>query len=80
MVHRVSRFGIVNAYLVEEDDGLTLIDTMIPRSTNKVVLTAKGLGKPIVRIVDLFPQTPHIECVALLEAGPRGVANPERDA
>ena len=31
-VTRVSRFGFVNAYLVEEDDGLTLIDTMLPRS------------------------------------------------
>ena len=27
---RVSRFGFVNVYLVEEDDGLTLVDTAIP--------------------------------------------------
>ena len=30
-VNRISRFGFVNAYLVEEEDGLTVIDTMIPR-------------------------------------------------
>jgi hypothetical protein len=28
-VNRISRLGMVNAYLVREDDGLTLIDTMI---------------------------------------------------
>ena len=31
-----------------------------------------------VRPVDLFPQTPHIECVARLTAGPDGVKNPDR--
>src|ERR687897_54009 len=29
-IHRISRFGFVNAYLVEEDDGLTLIDAALP--------------------------------------------------
>jgi 23S rRNA (uracil1939-C5)-methyltransferase len=29
--------------------------------------------------VDMFPHTPHIECVALLEAGPDGVANPSSE-
>ena len=50
MVHRISRFGIVNAYLVEEEDGLTLIDTMLPRSAKPVLTAARELGKPIVRI------------------------------
>ena len=59
-VTRISRIGMVNAYLVEADDGLTLIDTMIPRSTNKVLLTAKGLGKPIVRIALTHAHADHV--------------------
>ena len=68
MVHRVSRFGIVNAYLVEEDDGLTLIDTLIPRSANKVLLTAKGLGAPIVRIALTHAHEDHIGSLDALAA------------
>ena len=39
--HRLSRLGFVNAYLVEEDDGLTLVDTMIPRS-GKAIRSRRG--------------------------------------
>ncbi len=46
---------------------------------NAAQLVEAGYVFKRVRPVDLFPQTPHIECVALLEAGPDGVANPERD-
>jgi glyoxylase-like metal-dependent hydrolase (beta-lactamase superfamily II) len=57
-VTRVSRFGFVNAYLVEEDDGLTLIDTMLPRST-KAILGAAG-GRPIRRIALTHAHGDHI--------------------
>ena len=46
---------------------------------NAAQLVQAGYELRRVRPVDLFPQTPHIECVALLEAGAGGVRNPETD-
>jgi glyoxylase-like metal-dependent hydrolase (beta-lactamase superfamily II) len=57
-VTRVSRFGFVNAYLVEEDDGLTLVDTMLPRSAGAILKAAAG--RPIVRIALTHAHGDHI--------------------
>src|SRR3954449_8163345 len=59
-VTRVSRFGFVNGYLVEEDDGLTLIDTMLPKSGKVVLAKADELGRPIVRIALTHAHGDHI--------------------
>jgi len=50
----------VNCYLVREDDGLTLIDTGLPGSTNAILEAARGLGMPIRRIVLTHAHGDHI--------------------
>jgi glyoxylase-like metal-dependent hydrolase (beta-lactamase superfamily II) len=70
-VHRISRFGFVNAFLVEEDDGLTLIDTAIPRSAGAITKAADALGKPIRRIALTHAHGDHIGSLdALVEMLP----------
>ena len=59
-VTRISRFGFVNAYLVSEDDGLTLVDTLVPRSAKASSRAAEGLGAPIVRIALTHAHGDHI--------------------
>ena len=59
-ITRVSRFGFVNAYLVREDDGLTLVDTMVPRSAKPILAAAAALGAPIVRIALTHAHGDHI--------------------
>jgi 23S rRNA (uracil1939-C5)-methyltransferase len=46
---------------------------------NAAQLVAAGYSLVRVRPVDMFPHTPHIECVALFEAGPSGVSNPSEE-
>ena len=69
---RVSRFGIVNSYLVEEDDGLTVIDTMIAGSTKGILAAAEQHGMPIARILLTHAHQDHVSCVdGLHEAAPQ---------
>jgi glyoxylase-like metal-dependent hydrolase (beta-lactamase superfamily II) len=57
---RVSRFGFVNAYLVPEDDGFTLIDTMIKGSGKKLRAAAEAAGRPITRIALTHAHGDHV--------------------
>jgi glyoxylase-like metal-dependent hydrolase (beta-lactamase superfamily II) len=59
-ITRVSRFGLVNAFLVAEDDGLTLVDALIPRSGKAVLKAAQEQGVPIRRIVLTHAHGDHV--------------------
>ena len=48
---RLNRFGLSNAYLVREDDGLTLIDTSVAGTAGAILAAASTLGGTIRRIV-----------------------------
>jgi glyoxylase-like metal-dependent hydrolase (beta-lactamase superfamily II) len=60
-VNRISRYGgFVNAFLVVEDDGLTLIDTTTPRGGKKILAGAAKLDAPIVRVALTHAHGDHI--------------------
>ena len=72
-VTRITRLGFVNCYLVDEDDGLTLVDTMLPLSLKPIMAAAADLGKPIVRIALTHAHGDHIGSLDKLAAALPGV-------
>jgi glyoxylase-like metal-dependent hydrolase (beta-lactamase superfamily II) len=67
-VNRITQLGFVNAYLVEEDDGLTLVDTLLPRGHKRVLAAAATIGAPIVRIALTHAHGDHIGSLDKLAA------------
>ncbi len=62
---RLTRFGMINCFLVKEDDGLTLVDTGLAGSAPGVRKAARSMGAPICRIVLTHA---HIDHVGALDA------------
>jgi glyoxylase-like metal-dependent hydrolase (beta-lactamase superfamily II) len=65
---QITRFGMVNAYLVREDDGLTLIDAVLPGGTKAILSAATKMGAPIVRILLTHAHGDHIGSLDALAA------------
>ena len=65
---QVTRFGMVNVYLIREDDGLTLIDTAIAGSAKAILAAAKGMGAAITRIVLTHAHNDHVGSLDALAA------------
>ena len=60
---QLTRYGFVNAYLVREDDGFTLIDTTVSRSGASLIAAATAAGAPIRRIALTHGHGDHVGSV-----------------
>src|SRR6478672_7651221 len=67
-VTRIVKLGFVNCYLVDEDDGFTVVDTLLSKSADRILGRASELGKPIVRIALTHAHGDHIGSVDALAA------------
>lgn len=57
---RLTRFGMINCFLVREDDGFTLVDTGLAGSGAAIIDAAQRLGAPIRRIVLTHAHIDHV--------------------
>src|ERR1700739_5008867 len=60
---QLTRYGFVNAYLVREDDGFTLVDTTMPRTGASLLGAATAAGAPIRRIALTHGHGDHVGSV-----------------
>jgi len=65
---QLSRLGLSNAYLVREEDGLTLVDTSLSGSAGAIQSAAADLGAPIRRIVLTHAHSDHYGSLDALHA------------
>ena len=80
---QITRIGIMNAYLVRESDGFTLIDTTVSGAAKGILAIARDTGsEPIARILLTHAHGDHVGSVdALVDAlGRVDLAISPRDA
>lgn len=79
---RLTQYGFVNAYLVREDDGLTLVDTTM-KAADAILAESERLGAPIKRIALTHGHGDHVGSLDALKqrlGGEVQVSMPEIDA
>ena len=59
-VIRLTRYGLVNAYLVREDDGFTLVDATLPKNAGAIIDAARAAGGSIRRIALTHGHGDHV--------------------
>jgi len=65
---QITRFRFVNAFLVREDDGFTLVDTTLGGAADGLIAAANEAGAPIVRIALTHGHGDHIGSLDALKA------------
>jgi glyoxylase-like metal-dependent hydrolase (beta-lactamase superfamily II) len=63
----MASFFPVNCYLVEEEDGLTLIDAALSFGSKGILKAADSIGKPITKIVLTHAHEDHVGALDLLK-------------
>lgn len=67
-LYRLTRYGLVNCYLVVEDDGLTVVDTAVPGTETHIIRAAEKVGQPIRRILLTHAHGDHTGSLDALRA------------
>ena len=69
---QITQLGVVNAYLLREDDGsLTVIDTGVPGTHHALLIAAKEMGGRIKRVLLTHAHSDHVGSVkSILRALP----------
>jgi glyoxylase-like metal-dependent hydrolase (beta-lactamase superfamily II) len=65
---QLTRYRFVNAFLVREDDGFTLVDTTMSRTGSQLIAAARQAGAPITRIALTHGHGDHVGSVDELKA------------
>jgi glyoxylase-like metal-dependent hydrolase (beta-lactamase superfamily II) len=82
-ITQLTRLGLVNAFLVREDDGFTLVDTTIKGSHDDLLSAARELGGEIRRIALTHGHGDHVGSLDALQerlGASVEVSMPELDA